>query len=224
VTGGNFGVWGGMFSTFDCAIKGWRQKEDAWNAIASGFLTGGCLAARSMSFPFLSPLGGYGSRRSDARWPEVCLRFSGGLRHSLGCVRGRWCLSFQDHERQYSSTTPSLARKHATTTVIIAVPCFRLEYRYRFLLSHIYTYSRLPLMHSYVHPPCSIPPQWYWLSLLDIVDTSVAHSSKPSFRSTTRPSFSARYVARRCLHCRHNRLAPLTSRDDEKKNRARHKV
>jgi len=47
VTGGNFGVWGGLFSTFDCAIKGWRQKEDAWNAISSGFLTGGCLALRS---------------------------------------------------------------------------------------------------------------------------------------------------------------------------------
>lgn len=47
VTGGNFGVWGGMFSTFDCAVKGWRQKEDAWNAIISGFLTGGSLAARS---------------------------------------------------------------------------------------------------------------------------------------------------------------------------------
>ncbi|KAI0958946.1 translocase of the inner membrane, variant 2 [Taiwanofungus camphoratus] len=47
VTGGNFGVWGGMFSTFDCAVKGWRQKEDMWNAIISGFLTGGCLAARS---------------------------------------------------------------------------------------------------------------------------------------------------------------------------------
>ncbi|OBZ70556.1 Mitochondrial import inner membrane translocase subunit TIM17 [Grifola frondosa] len=46
VTGGNFGVWGGMFSTFDCAVKGWRQKEDMWNAIISGFLTGGCLAAR----------------------------------------------------------------------------------------------------------------------------------------------------------------------------------
>jgi len=56
VTGGNFGVWGGMFSTFDCAIKGWRQKEDAWNAIASGFLTGGCLAARSTSFSLLIPL------------------------------------------------------------------------------------------------------------------------------------------------------------------------
>ena len=60
VTGGNFGVWGGMFSTFDCAIKGWRQKEDAWNAIASGFLTGGCLAARSKSLLPLGPLGGYG--------------------------------------------------------------------------------------------------------------------------------------------------------------------
>ncbi|KAI6119229.1 mitochondrial import inner membrane translocase subunit Tim17/22 [Pisolithus croceorrhizus] len=46
VTGGNFGVWGGMFSTFDCAIKGWRQKDDAWNAILSGFMTGGCLAIR----------------------------------------------------------------------------------------------------------------------------------------------------------------------------------
>ncbi|KAH9993240.1 mitochondrial import inner membrane translocase subunit Tim17/22 [Russula vinacea] len=52
VTGGNFGVWGGMFSTFDCAVKGYRQKEDAWNAIISGFMTGGCLAARS-EFLFL---------------------------------------------------------------------------------------------------------------------------------------------------------------------------
>lgn len=47
VTGGNFGVWGGMFSTFDCAVKGYRQKEDAWNGIISGFMTGGCLALRS---------------------------------------------------------------------------------------------------------------------------------------------------------------------------------
>ena len=56
VTGGNFGVWGGMFSTFDCAVKGWRQKEDMWNAIISGFMTGGCLAARSECFiPHLLP-------------------------------------------------------------------------------------------------------------------------------------------------------------------------
>lgn len=54
VTGGNFGVWGGMFSTFDCAVKGYRQKEDAWNSIISGFMTGGCLAARS-TYSFMIP-------------------------------------------------------------------------------------------------------------------------------------------------------------------------
>lgn len=32
VLGGNFGVWGGLFSTFDCAVKGYRKKEDPWNA------------------------------------------------------------------------------------------------------------------------------------------------------------------------------------------------
>ncbi|KAK9720071.1 translocase of the inner membrane [Basidiobolus ranarum] len=46
VLGGNFAVWGGLFSTFDCAFKGIRQKEDPWNSILSGTLTGGVLAAR----------------------------------------------------------------------------------------------------------------------------------------------------------------------------------
>ncbi|PVU85586.1 hypothetical protein BB560_006977 [Smittium megazygosporum] len=46
VLGGNFGIWGGMFSTFDCAMRGIRQKEDPWNAIASGAITGGMLAIR----------------------------------------------------------------------------------------------------------------------------------------------------------------------------------
>ena len=192
-----------MFSTFDCAIKGWRQKEDAWNAIASGFLTGGCLAARSMLFPPLD-LPAY-SCRLDARWPEVCPWFSSGLRYPFGCFRGRRCLGFQDYERQHSSSTPSLTRKHAATTLMSVVPRFRLEHHYKLSLSRIYTYSELPLMHLYA---ISIPSQWYWLSWLDIVDISVAHSSRPSFRSTTWPSFSAKYVARRCLHCRHARSGP----------------
>ncbi|KAG5460667.1 MAG: Tim17/Tim22/Tim23/Pmp24 family-domain-containing protein [Olpidium bornovanus] len=51
VLGGNFAVWGGLFSTFDCGIKGIRQKEDPWNSIASGFLTGGVLALRSECCP-----------------------------------------------------------------------------------------------------------------------------------------------------------------------------
>ncbi len=54
--GGNFGVWGGMFSTFDCAVKGVRRKEDPWNAIIAGFCTGGALAIR----------GGYKSARNSA--------------------------------------------------------------------------------------------------------------------------------------------------------------
>jgi mitochondrial import inner membrane translocase subunit TIM17 len=30
VFGGNFGVWGGVFSIYDCAVKSIRQKEDPW--------------------------------------------------------------------------------------------------------------------------------------------------------------------------------------------------
>ena len=46
VLGGNFGVWGGLFSSFDCAVKGLRKKEDPYNAIIAGFFTGGALAVR----------------------------------------------------------------------------------------------------------------------------------------------------------------------------------
>jgi hypothetical protein len=47
VLGGNFAVWGGLFSVFDCSLAALRRKEDPWNAIASGALTGGVLAARA---------------------------------------------------------------------------------------------------------------------------------------------------------------------------------
>ncbi|KAL2069992.1 hypothetical protein VTL71DRAFT_14672 [Oculimacula yallundae] len=56
VLGGNFGVWGGLFSTFDCAVKGIRKKEDPYNAIIAGFFTGGALAVR----------GGYKAARNSA--------------------------------------------------------------------------------------------------------------------------------------------------------------
>lgn len=43
-----------MFSTFDCTVKGVRGgKEDAWNAIIAGFMTGGTLAFRSGPRPML---------------------------------------------------------------------------------------------------------------------------------------------------------------------------
>ncbi|XP_039788409.1 mitochondrial import inner membrane translocase subunit TIM17-1-like [Panicum virgatum] len=44
--GGSFAVWGGLFSTFDCALVYAREKEDPWNSIASGAATGGQLAMR----------------------------------------------------------------------------------------------------------------------------------------------------------------------------------
>ena len=40
-------MWGGMFSTVDCTLAYVRKKEDPWNSIMSGFLTGGILAVRS---------------------------------------------------------------------------------------------------------------------------------------------------------------------------------
>ncbi|GMG29082.1 unnamed protein product [Ambrosiozyma monospora] len=46
VIGGNFGVWGGLFSFYDCSIKSIRKREDAWNAIMAGFCVGGSLAIR----------------------------------------------------------------------------------------------------------------------------------------------------------------------------------
>ena len=47
ILGGNFAVWGGVFSVFDCSLVAIRHKEDPWNAICSGALTGGVLAARA---------------------------------------------------------------------------------------------------------------------------------------------------------------------------------
>lgn len=34
VANGTTGVWGGLFSTFDCTVKGIRKKEDPYNAIS----------------------------------------------------------------------------------------------------------------------------------------------------------------------------------------------
>uniref|UniRef100_UPI00358FE511 mitochondrial import inner membrane translocase subunit Tim17-B n=1 Tax=Myxine glutinosa TaxID=7769 RepID=UPI00358FE511 len=45
--GGSFAVWGGLFSTIDCGLVRIRGKEDPWNSISSGALTGAILASRS---------------------------------------------------------------------------------------------------------------------------------------------------------------------------------
>ena len=51
--GGSFAMWGGVFSSIDCLMIYYRQKDDPWNAVVSGFMTGGVLAIRgglSMAF------------------------------------------------------------------------------------------------------------------------------------------------------------------------------
>ncbi|XP_034021987.1 mitochondrial import inner membrane translocase subunit Tim17-A [Thalassophryne amazonica] len=45
--GGSFAVWGGLFSMIDCGLVKVRGKEDPWNSIASGAMTGAILSARS---------------------------------------------------------------------------------------------------------------------------------------------------------------------------------
>ncbi|KAK6176247.1 hypothetical protein SNE40_014565 [Patella caerulea] len=47
ITGGNFAVWGGLFSAIDCSLVYVRKKEDPWNSITSGALTGAILSVRS---------------------------------------------------------------------------------------------------------------------------------------------------------------------------------
>uniref|UniRef100_A0A8D2DIB3 Translocase of inner mitochondrial membrane 17B n=1 Tax=Sciurus vulgaris TaxID=55149 RepID=A0A8D2DIB3_SCIVU len=45
--GGSFAVWGCLFSTVDCGLVQIRGREDPWNSITSGAVTGAVLAARS---------------------------------------------------------------------------------------------------------------------------------------------------------------------------------
>jgi import inner membrane translocase subunit TIM17 len=47
ILGGQFGIWGGLFSSFDCMLTAVRRKEDPWNSILSGAATGGLLAIRA---------------------------------------------------------------------------------------------------------------------------------------------------------------------------------
>lgn len=44
--GGSFAVWGGLFSTVDCTLTHFRQKQDPYNNIASGAITGAILSVR----------------------------------------------------------------------------------------------------------------------------------------------------------------------------------
>jgi len=46
ILGGNFAMWGGLFSTVDCIMSRSRRKEGIMNSVVAGALTGGILAFR----------------------------------------------------------------------------------------------------------------------------------------------------------------------------------
>lgn len=46
LVGGAFAIWGGTFTAVDCSLVFLRQKEDPWNSICSGAITGAVLAVR----------------------------------------------------------------------------------------------------------------------------------------------------------------------------------
>lgn len=43
----NFGLIGAIFSGVECSIEGLRAKNDIWNGVAGGCLTGGALAMKA---------------------------------------------------------------------------------------------------------------------------------------------------------------------------------
>lgn len=80
VLGGNFAVWGGLFTTFDCGLKSVRQKDDPWNAIMSGAITGGVLAIR----------GGWKASLTSAAVGGIILAMIEGVGLAIGRVTADW--------------------------------------------------------------------------------------------------------------------------------------
>lgn len=84
IIGGSFAVWGGLFSTIDCSLIAIRKKEDPYNSIASGALTGAILAVRK----------GVGSMAGSALVGGILLAMIEGV----GIMITRWTAQdYQDH-------------------------------------------------------------------------------------------------------------------------------
>lgn len=91
--GGSFAVWGGLFSTIDCTLIHFREKEDPYNSIISGAATGAILAVRK----------GVGSMAGSALIGGILLAMIEGV----GIMFTRWSAKeYQDHRvATYESTT-----------------------------------------------------------------------------------------------------------------------
>ena len=136
VIGGNFAVWGGLFSTFDCTLVAIRKKEDPWNSIISGGATGGVLAAR----------GGWRAASRSAAVGGVLLAMIEGLQIFLTKMMAE-------------PTAPPYVRRHAHANSPGAVLCNgSLTVRARARAGFLTRCSRPPVQCSQA-PPQYAPPQ-----------------------------------------------------------------
>ena len=113
VLGGNFAVFGGLFSTFDCAVKGVRKKEDPYNASTSINLFNFCLWIQHLcgstwglvaDVLFLSHRGLFYRQRSRrARGLASGAELGHRMCHLLGRHRRRQYHVPTTHGRQHSS-------------------------------------------------------------------------------------------------------------------------
>lgn len=94
VIGGSFAVWGGLFSTIDCTLIHVREKEDPYNSIAAGALTGAILAVRK----------GVGSMAGSALVGGILLAMIEGV----GIMFTRWTAR-EYHEHRVATYESTIA-------------------------------------------------------------------------------------------------------------------
>ena len=101
--GGNFALWGGAFSCYDYALIKLRGKEDIWNPIAAGALTGGTLAARA----------GLRAAGKNAAIGGILLAVIEGLQHVVSQKMGN--VNEQQLAQQLSSAVQKAELQHAAS-------------------------------------------------------------------------------------------------------------
>ena len=64
----NFGFIGAVFSGTECGIEGFRAKNDLWNGVAAGCLTGGGLAVKAGPQAMALGCGGFAAFSAAIDW------------------------------------------------------------------------------------------------------------------------------------------------------------
>jgi len=88
-------MWGGVYTSMDCLLIYYRQKDDPYNAIMAGFVTGGVLAIRGKQTHQSTEF----QRTIEFRRPQFSVQTSShGRSHSGTYWRSFNCLHNNDDE------------------------------------------------------------------------------------------------------------------------------